>query len=69
MQGNKYIRKLTVTGQGKSYYVTLPLDLIKALKWKKGEKKVVYETEGKIIIKDWVPSKGGESEDKAWPFQ
>ncbi|MCK5012806.1 MAG: AbrB/MazE/SpoVT family DNA-binding domain-containing protein [Candidatus Omnitrophica bacterium] len=50
---NKNIRKLTVTGNGRSYYVTLPREIIRELKWKKGEKKVVLMEYGRIIIEDW----------------
>jgi bifunctional DNA-binding transcriptional regulator/antitoxin component of YhaV-PrlF toxin-antitoxin module len=49
------IRKLTVTGPGRSYYLTLPKKIIKALKWKKGEKKVVVKEGKRIIIEDWKP--------------
>jgi len=49
----KFIRKLTVTGKGKTYYLTFPQDIIRELKWKKGEKKII-SLEGKTItIKDW----------------
>ena len=50
---NKNIRKLTVTGNGRSYYVTLPREIIRELKWKKSEKKVVLMEYGRIIIEDW----------------
>ena len=49
----EHIRKLTVTGQGRSYYVTIPLALIRQLKWKKGERKVVTKSGKRIIIEDW----------------
>ena len=49
----KYIRKLTVTGLGRSYYVTLPREIVRELKWKKGEKKLVKKEKNKIIIEDW----------------
>jgi antitoxin component of MazEF toxin-antitoxin module len=49
----KDVRKLTITGNGKTYYITLPLWMIKELKWKKRQK-VSIELEGeKIILKDW----------------
>jgi len=28
------VRKLTVTGRGTTYYVTLPYEMIKSLKWR-----------------------------------
>jgi len=46
-------RKLTVTGEGKTYYVTIPLAIIKKLKWRKGEKKVVSLKNDTIVISDW----------------
>ena len=49
----KAVRKLTVTGKGRSYYVTLPRQIIKELKWKKGEKKVVRLEKDRIVIEDW----------------
>ena len=48
-----HIRKLTVTGQGRSYYVTIPQTIIRQLKWKKGEKKVITKAGKRIIIEDW----------------
>jgi antitoxin component of MazEF toxin-antitoxin module len=47
------IRKIQVVGGSKTYTVSIPLDMIKALRWKKGQK-VVFEKEGKkLIVKDW----------------
>lgn len=46
------VRKLTQTA-GTTYYVTIPQYMVRELKWKKGEKKVVrLEREG-IRIEDW----------------
>ncbi len=55
-QQEKVVRKLNVTGGGKSYYVTLPKEIIKDLNWKKAEKKVIYQEGKRIIIEDWDPS-------------
>ena len=49
------VRKLTITGPGRSYYIILPREIIKDLNWKKGEKKVVKQDGRKIIIEDWEP--------------
>lgn len=46
-------RKLTVTGQGKTYYVTLPKEMIQALKWQKGQKLIVDLKEDSLVIRDW----------------
>ena len=48
------IRKLTKTA-GTTYYVTIPQAMIKQLKWKKGEKKIIRLEERKIVIEDWRP--------------
>jgi len=47
------IRKLSKGGT--SYYVTIPIEAIRALAWKK-KQKLIIETDtkkGRIIIKDW----------------
>jgi len=51
----KAVRKVTVTGPGKTYYLTFPREMIKALNWKKGEKKIIRREGNKIIIADWQP--------------
>ena len=45
-------RKLTVTA-GTTYYVTIPQSMIRTLKWKKGQKKVVKLEGERIVIEDW----------------
>lgn len=45
----KKIRKLTITGKGKTYYVTLPRWMVEQLKWRKG-KKVEIKLRGKGIV-------------------
>ena len=49
----KTVRKLTVTGESGTYYLTFPKEMIKALKWKKGEKKIVRREGERIVIEDW----------------
>jgi len=51
----KVIRKLTVTGPGKTYYLTFPQEIIRKLNWRKGEKKIVSQQGDKIVIEDWKP--------------
>ena len=63
----KSVRKLTVTGNGKTYYVTLPRKIVKALKWKKGEKKVAHLEEGRIIIEDWKNKPSNLPEENSQP--
>jgi hypothetical protein len=49
---NKNIRKLTKVGSH-SISVTLPIEMVKKLKWKERQK-VVVDLKGKVIsIKDW----------------
>ncbi len=50
------IRKLTKTG-GTTYYVTLPIEAIRELDWRKSQKLVVEvdKRRERIIIKDWKP--------------
>jgi len=51
------IRKLSVIGQGKTYYLTLPKNMIEELGWRKGQKLVVKLKGSSIVIEDWVPAK------------
>jgi len=47
------IRKLHKSSGGKSISVTLPIEIIRNLKWR-AKQKVVIEQKGKtIMIKDW----------------
>ena len=48
------VRKLTVTGKT-TYYVTIPQNMIRELKWKRGEKKIIRKEKNRIIIADWKP--------------
>ena len=49
----RFTRKLTKAGGGRSISITLPIELIRKLKWRRGQK-VVVEQKGKhLIIKDW----------------
>ena len=47
------IRKLTRMGGGRSIGITLPIEMIKELKWREKQKVVVDKRGDKIIIKDW----------------
>jgi len=49
---NKNIRKLTKTG-GKSIGVTIPIDMIRDLKWQERQKVVVKKVGKRIVITDW----------------
>ncbi len=47
-------RKLTVTGNSGTYYVTLPKDLVRELGWRKGQKVVVEKKGETLVVRDWV---------------
>ena len=49
------VRKITVTGQYDTYYITLPKGIVKDLKWRKGEKKIISQDGRRIVIEDWKP--------------
>ncbi len=50
---NRNIRKLYRTGKGGSVSLTLPIGLVRQLKWQT-KQKVVVSLKGKsLIIKDW----------------
>jgi len=45
-------RKLSKRTNG-SYQVTLPVEIVRELKWRGGQKLVVRKSGDKIIIEDW----------------
>lgn len=47
------IRKLTRTGRGKSISVTLPIELVRELKWRDRQKVVIKKRGKTLTIKDW----------------
>ncbi len=49
---DKNVRKLGKTGNvnSPSYYVTIPVDLVRGLNWKEGQKVVVKRSRQKIVI-------------------
>ena len=52
----KEIRNISKTKSG-SYFVTLPIDIIRELGLRKGQKVTVKKYGEGIIIKDWEPKK------------
>ena len=50
--GQQDIRKLQKTGNG-SIFVTLPIELVRDLKWRDGQKVTVHRRGKELIIKDW----------------
>jgi len=53
--GEKSIRKLTKVGSGRSIALTLPIDIVRKLKLRDGQKVVVKLRGKKITIEDWKP--------------
>ncbi|MCA9363761.1 hypothetical protein KC727_00895 [Candidatus Kaiserbacteria bacterium] len=49
---NRTVRKLTKTGAG-SISVTLPIEFVRALKWREKQKVVVNKVGSRLIIEDW----------------
>ncbi len=49
---NRNVRSLTKVA-GKSFGITLPIDLIRALKWRPRQKLTVKAKGRKLIVKDW----------------
>lgn len=50
---NRNIRKLHRTGRGGSISVTLPIEFVRALKWREKQKVVVKKRGKKLVIEDW----------------
>lgn len=49
----KNIRKLTRMGGGRSLGLTLPIEMMKELKWRERQKIKVRKSGSKIILEDW----------------
>ena len=49
---NRNVRSLTKVA-GKSFGITFPIDLIRALKWRPRQKLTVKQKGKKLIVKDW----------------
>lgn len=50
--GEQQVRNLTQNRTG-TYSVSLPIELIRALKWKQGQRVVVSRSGNNLVIKDW----------------
>ena len=50
---DKNIRKLIRTGKGGSISVTLPIEMVRELKWREKQKVVVSKKGDKLVIEDW----------------
>lgn len=52
--GEESVRILSKAGTG-SYQITLPIGLVRKLKWQQRQRLVVRASGKKIIIEDWQP--------------
>jgi len=50
---DRNIRKITKVGSGKSYSVTIPIEIIRNLKWRERQKVVCTQKGKKLVIEDW----------------
>ena len=51
------IRKLTRSGGGGSLGLTIPIDYVRALRWREHQKVVVKKRGKSLIVTDWSPKK------------
>ncbi len=51
------LRKIQQSGKDGSYHITLPVQTIRELKWKQGQRVIVKKQGKKIIIEDWPGKK------------
>jgi hypothetical protein len=53
--GKENVRKLGTTGAAAnpSYFVTLPIKLVRELGWRDGHKLVIKASGTKLVIEDW----------------
>jgi len=49
----KNIRKMTRMGGGRSMGLTLPIEMLRELKWRERQKIKVRKSGSKIILEDW----------------
>ena len=61
---NRNIRKLTKSGGGASISLTLPIEIVRELKWRDNQKVVVKKRGKGILIIDWPASTSKRGEKK-----
>ena len=49
----RLVRKIGKTGGGKSYTITLPIEIVRSLKWREKQKIVVEQRGDTVILRDW----------------
>jgi len=50
--GEQQVRNLTVNRTG-TYSISLPIELVRALKWQQGQKLIVSKRGKNLVIEDW----------------
>lgn len=50
---NNHIRSLTKVSKGRSYSLTLPIEMVRELGWRERQKLVVKKRGNKLTIEDW----------------
>ena len=50
---DRNIRKIIKTGKKGSFSITLPIEVVRELKWREKQKVVVNRRGKKIVIEDW----------------
>ena len=50
---DRNIRKITKVGAGKSYAVTLPIEIVRKLGWREKQKVRVIQNGKRVVIEDW----------------
>ncbi len=53
---DRSIRKISKRGSG-SYGVTIPIELVRQLKWRTKQKVIIKKSGNKLIIEDWKPTR------------
>lgn len=56
-QKDENLRKIQQSGKKGSYHLTLPIRIMRELKWKEGQKVVVKLRGKKLMIEDWSKKK------------
>jgi len=48
----KEVRKIVKNGRG-SYYINIPKELMRELRWRERQKLTVRKSGGKLVVEDW----------------
>jgi len=54
---DRHIRKLCKSGKKFSISLTIPIEIVRKLKWRDNQKVVVKQYGKGVLIKDWKPKK------------